>query len=188
MTAEAASVNKNRPGPAGWRLPGNHSPALEVLYRPVHPSGGIAGKKTGGRGRISMLVERGLLPVIAALMLLVDLGGTGAARAADAALTGQVTSAEEGAMEGVLVTAQKDGSNIRVTVVSDDKGRYSFPAAKLDAGHYSLRIRAAGYDLDSPKAADVAAGAATTADIKLVKTKNLSAQLNNSEWMKSVPQ
>jgi streptogramin lyase len=119
--------------------------------------------------------------------LWLGLAGFGPARAADAALSGQVSSAEEGAMEGVLVTAQKDGSTVRVTVVSDDKGRYSFPAAKLDPGHYSLRIRAAGYDLDSPKATDVAASQAATADIKLVKTKNLSSQLNNSEWMKSVP-
>jgi virginiamycin B lyase len=39
------------------------------------------------------------------------------------ALTGQVTSAEEGAMEGVLVSAKKDGSNITVTVVTDAGGR-----------------------------------------------------------------
>jgi hypothetical protein len=49
--------------------------------------------------------------------------------AAAAALTGKVTSAKEGAMEGVLVTAKKDGSTMSVTVVSDEKGQYSFPAA-----------------------------------------------------------
>ena len=35
------------------------------------------------------------------------------------ALTGQVTSAKEGAMEGVLVTAKKQGSTMSTTVVSD---------------------------------------------------------------------
>ena len=30
-------------------------------------------------------------------------------------------------MEGVLVSAQKDGSPITVTVVSDDSGRFRFP-------------------------------------------------------------
>ena len=45
------------------------------------------------------------------------------------ALGGQVTSAEEGAMEGVLVSAKRAGSNMTITVVSDEKGRYSFPAA-----------------------------------------------------------
>src|SRR5271166_2861975 len=48
------------------------------------------------------------------------------------ALTGQVSSAEEGAMEGVVVSAKK--GIVTVSVVSDDKGRFSFPASKLDAG------------------------------------------------------
>ncbi len=101
------------------------------------------------------------------------------------ALTGQVRSAKEGAMEGVLVGAKKDGSTITINVVSDEKGRYSFPAAKLAPGHYSLKIRAAGYDLDEPKAADVASGKATKANIKLKPTKNLAAQLTDAEWLLS---
>src|SRR3978361_510987 len=48
-----------------------------------------------------------------------------------AALSGQVSSAEEGAMEGVLVSAKRDGSTITTTVVSNDKGQYSFPADRL---------------------------------------------------------
>ena len=42
------------------------------------------------------------------------------AQAESAALTGSVSSAAEPAMEGVLVSARKDGSTITVTVVSDD--------------------------------------------------------------------
>src|SRR5262245_33631971 len=76
-----------------------------------------------------------------------------------AALTGKVTSAEEGAMEGVLVNAKK--GIVTVTVVSNDKGEFSFPAGKLGAGDYTLSIRAAGYDLDGPKTVTLAAGAAT---------------------------
>src|SRR5256885_907337 len=67
---------------------------------------------------------------------------------AQTALSGQITSAEEGAMEGVLVSAKRAGSTITVTVASDTQGRYSFPAAKLEPGQYALRIRAAGYDLE----------------------------------------
>ncbi len=44
------------------------------------------------------------------------------------ALTGVVTSSEEGPMEGVLVTAKKAGSTIATTVVTGKDGRYSFPA------------------------------------------------------------
>src|SRR5476651_2569512 len=74
-----------------------------------------------------------------------------------AALSGQISSAKEGAMEGVLVSAKKEGSTITTTVVSNDKGQFSFPAGKLEPGHYNLTIRAAGYVLTGPKAVDVSA-------------------------------
>src|SRR6267378_2388794 len=61
------------------------------------------------------------------------------------ALAGRVASPEEGPMEGVLVSAQQAGSPITISVVSGADGRFSFPAAKLAAGHYALRIRAVGY-------------------------------------------
>ena len=104
-----------------------------------------------------------------------------------AALSGQVTSAEEGAMEGVLVSAKKAGSTITITVVSDAQGHYSFPASKLDAGSYALAVRAIGYELDSPKTAELATGTPATADIKLRKTKKLASQLSNAEWLASMP-
>ncbi|HEU5274621.1 MAG TPA: carboxypeptidase regulatory-like domain-containing protein [Xanthobacteraceae bacterium] len=123
------------------------------------------------------------LPAVAALVLLMAPG----ASQAQTALSGVVSSAEEGPMEGVLVTAKKDGSTIAITVVSDAQGHYSFPAGKLDPGHYALRIRAIGYDLDGKTTADVAAGNAATADLKLKKTHNVASQLTNAEWLESVP-
>ncbi len=104
-----------------------------------------------------------------------------------APLSGQVSSAEEGMMEGVLVSAKKDGTNITITVVSDEKGKYSFPADRLTPGQYKISIRAVGYVLDGGKPVEVAAGTAATADLKLAKTKNLSAQLSNAEWLISAP-
>jgi virginiamycin B lyase len=101
------------------------------------------------------------------------------------ALTGKVSSAEEGAMEGVVVSAKQ--GIVTVSVVSDDKGAFSFPASKLDAGDYALSIRAAGYDLEGPKSVTVAADKPAQIDVKLVKTNNLSAQLTNLEWMLSAP-
>jgi streptogramin lyase len=104
-----------------------------------------------------------------------------------AALTGQVTSGEEGAMEGVLVTAKKAGSTVAITVVTGKDGRYSFPAPRLEPGQYSIKIRAVGYDLDSQGTADVAADKSTSLDLRLKKTRNLSAQLTNAEWLQSMP-
>src|SRR5580700_5152054 len=94
-----------------------------------------------------------------------------------AALSGQVSSAEEGTMEGVLVSAKKDGSTITTTVVSNDKGQFSFPADRLEPGHYDITIRAAGYNLVGPKQVDVAGGGAASADLKLAKAKSIYGQL-----------
>jgi streptogramin lyase len=104
-----------------------------------------------------------------------------------AALTGRVTSAEEGAMEGVLVSAKKTGSTITITVVTDKDGRYSFPAGKLEPGTYALKIRAIGYDLDNGKSVEIAAQKATSYDLRLKKTEDLAAQMTNAEWMSSAP-
>ncbi len=100
------------------------------------------------------------------------------------ALTGQVTSAVEGAMEGVLVNAKK--GTITITVVSDEQGRYSFPASKLAPGQYSLSIRAIGYDLDNSKTVEVGPRT-TTHNLTLKKTEDLAAQMSNGEWMHSIP-
>src|ERR1700737_3919366 len=74
------------------------------------------------------------------------------------ALSGQVSSAEEGSMEGGLVSAKKEGSPGTTTVVSNDKGQFSFPADRLEPGHYTITTRAAGYNLTGPKTIDIGAG------------------------------
>ncbi|HXO96683.1 MAG TPA: carboxypeptidase regulatory-like domain-containing protein [Chthoniobacterales bacterium] len=104
-----------------------------------------------------------------------------------AALTGQVTSTEEGLMEGVLVTVKKTGSTIAITVATDEQGRYRFPPGRLEPGHYAISIRAVGYDLDGPTTVDISAPKPSTADLKLRNTANLSMQLTNAEWIESVP-
>ncbi len=104
------------------------------------------------------------------------------------ALTGQIIATDQALpMEGVLVSAQQSQSPITITVVSDQNGRFSFPAAKLAPGHYALRIRATGYELDSPQAADVARDRTTSIDLELRKAADLAAQLTNTEWFMSFP-
>src|SRR4051812_9098711 len=90
---------------------------------------------------------------------------------AQTGLSGQVASAEEGPMEGVLVSAKRTGSTIAITVATNARGRFSSPAAKLEPGQYALRIRATGYDLEAPGVIDLAAEKAVTADLKLRKTE-----------------
>ena len=128
-----------------------------------------------------------------------------------AALMGQVTSPEEGGpMEGVIVSAKGVGSNITVSVVSDGKGRYSFPASRLKPGRYGVSVRAEGYEIRSPKAVAPAAGPkgrpdpdqrtlplvvtiAVTAnkpaqlDLRLGKAADVASQLTTAEWMVDFP-
>jgi virginiamycin B lyase len=103
------------------------------------------------------------------------------------ALSGQVRSAAEGLMEGVLVSAKRDGSTMTTTVGTDERGRYRFPSSALGAGRYTLTIRAAGYDLAGPSMAVVAPQGHAVADLRLIKTKNLAAQLSDAEWLMSMP-
>jgi virginiamycin B lyase len=132
-------------------------------------------------------MQKSYLPTIA-MGFAIGFGISGPSSAqAPAALTGQVSSQQEGAMEGVLVSAKKAGGTITITVVSDDKGRFSFPASKLSPGQYAISIRAIGFDLDGPKSVELTADKTASADIKLVKTQNLSRQMSNGEWIMSIP-
>jgi virginiamycin B lyase len=123
---------------------------------------------------------------------------------APVALTGLVSSPDEAAMEGVLVSATKAGSNITVTVVTGADGRYNFPANRLGPGQYTIGVRAVGYELEQPKgieskgieskesAIDIKAieapdQTAATKDLRLGKAKDLAAQLSNGEWLASIP-
>src|SRR3984893_14698765 len=115
------------------------------------------------------------------------LSGAAPAQTQGPALTGLVSSAEESAMEGVLVSATKEGSTVTVTVVTGKDGRFSFPASKLDPGQYVLRVRAVGYEMDHHDAVEIPEEKAATLDLNLRKTADLAAQLSNGEWLASLP-
>ena len=84
----------------------------------------------------ALLASTSLVGVLAGLALVPAQAQT------QAALTGQVSSAEEGMMEGVLVSAKKDGSTITVTVVSNDKvnDRADFSPTFLRSGLYAISV------------------------------------------------
>jgi streptogramin lyase len=111
----------------------------------------------------------------------------GAASSPGAALTGLVGSPEEARMEGVLVSAKREGSTVTITVASDAQGRYSFPSSKLEPGRYSIAIRAVGYELGGSQSAEVAEQKTTQLDLKLRKAQDLASQLSNGEWLLSMP-
>ena len=112
--------------------------------------------------------------------------------AAASALTGTVRSTAEGPMEGVLVSAKRNGSTITTTVVTNAQGVYSFPRARLEPGQYSVTVRAVGYALEgasSKVAASVTTGNATQLDMNLRESNplELALQLTDPEWLSSFP-
>src|SRR6202047_4471344 len=60
------------------------------------------------------------------------------------ALTGTVSSPEEGKMEGVVVSAKRPGSTIMVSVSTNAQGQYSFPQDRLAPRTYDITIRVLG--------------------------------------------
>jgi virginiamycin B lyase len=135
-----------------------------------------------------MKIRLGLLAAIACFALpLVHPPSLLAERDNAVALTGQVTSAGEGPMEGVLVSARRAGSTVTTTVVSDQQGRYQFPRTRLEPGEYALRIRAIGYELERAVTVPVRGKQASTADLKLRKASDVASQLTNAEWLASMP-
>src|SRR5580765_3816023 len=108
--------------------------------------------------------------------------------AGGAALTGTVSSTQEGKMEGVVVSAKRPGATIMVSVSTNAKGEYSFPADRLAPGDYDVTMRAVGYTLPATKAT-IQAGEATELNLKLAKASydTLALQMTNSEWILSAP-
>jgi streptogramin lyase len=105
-----------------------------------------------------------------------------------AALAGTVSSAQEGKMEGVVVSAKRPGSTIMVSVSTNAQGQYSFPQDRLAPGAYDITIRAVGYTLP-PTVATIQSGGAAQLDLTLAKAAPdvLALQMSNSEWIQSAP-
>ena len=103
------------------------------------------------------------------------------------ALTGTVSSQEEGQMEGVVVSARRETANFTVSVVSDAEGHYSFPRTHLVPGRYNLTTRAVGYDLVATGSVEVPADGPGSQDLQLQETGDLAAQLSSLEWIMSMP-
>jgi virginiamycin B lyase len=104
------------------------------------------------------------------------------------ALSGVVSSDKEGKMEGVVVSARREGANYTISVISGGGGKYSFPSSHVGPGKYTVTMRATGYDLPAPATADVAMGKAAKLDITVVETPDISKHLTSREWALSLPE
>jgi virginiamycin B lyase len=147
----------------------------------------MSAKEEGGSEMTSQILGmRSSVLTSAVFAGLVLFAGPVTAQAPSAsALAGKVTSQQEGMMEGVLVSAKRAGSTMTITVVSNAQGQYSFPRDRLESGKYSVAIRAVGYELPESAQVEVTAQQTASLDLNLVRTKNLSHQLSNGEWLQS---
>ncbi len=139
--------------------------------------------------RTSVIGWMGLtLGTLLGLVVLATAPTSTRAQTAAAALTGRVTSMQEGAMEGVLVRASRVGSNKTITVVSNAAGTYSFPSDRLDTGRYDVTIRAVGYVLPDTASVEIGAGPKQL-DLELLPSNvlELAHQLTDPEWLTSYP-
>lgn len=127
-----------------------------------------------------------ILPILTTALLV-----TSASLRVDAqsgvALRGVVSSAAEGKMEGVVVSARRQGATFTVSVVSDARGEYAFPRSHLAPGNYTVEIRAAGYDMAGANTVDVPATKSASLDVALQPTKDLASQLSSLEWAMNMP-
>ncbi len=113
------------------------------------------------------------------------------AQTASALSGGEITSAEEGPM------GRRRGQREEGRLHDDQHRRYQQRCGPLwlflprdsSRGHYTLKARAASYELDgavAPAGCRLRPGK-PRADIKLKKAEYLSAQLTNAEWLMSIP-
>jgi virginiamycin B lyase len=139
-------------------------------------------------GKLLSRLSFGAMAGVSLLALAAASDPATAQKRAPAALTGTVSSAQEGKMEGVVVSAKRTGSTIMVSVSTNAQGQYSFPQDRLVPGVYNITMRAAGFTLQ-PTAASIQSGRSTQLDLKLAKATPdaLALQLTNSEWMLSAP-
>src|SRR5262252_5619434 len=80
-----------------------------------------------------------LLASVAGLIVGLTAGGA----SADQLLTGSITSASGAKLEGVQVSAKKEGSTITTSVYTDQNGDYFFPP--MADGKYQVWAQALGF-------------------------------------------
>ena len=91
-------------------------------------------------------------------------------------------------MEGVLVTAKKARLDHRRHRRHRQGRPLQLPGDRLEPGHYTLKIRAVGYDLDGAgDGRGRRAGETPDRRPQAQEDPNLAAQLTNAEWLMSMP-
>ena len=136
---------------------------------------------------------RHLMQLAIACLCLLSVAAWSTADSTSTALTGTVTSASEGTMEGVVVIARPANAGMFTAVTTGADGKFVFPSSHLQAGEYQLSIRAVGYTLAGGKTSlttRVTGDKTTAQDLRLAAVQDpdqLASQLTSLEWINSFP-
>ena len=139
-----------------------------------------------------------LLPSLNFLLrafLLMVLAGAGCAERqaldSNVALSGTVSSADEGLMEGVVVILRNLNSTVLTAVTSDSAGHFQFNQDRVTGGDYEISVRAVGYELLGAKIIVIdEKQSQILGDLILtsvIEPLRLASQLTSLDWVKSFP-
>jgi streptogramin lyase len=112
-------------------------------------------------------------------------GGAASSQARKSSLVG-IAKADGGPiLEGVVVSARADLSNITTSVLTDERGEYVFPP--LESGRYEIWAQATGY---RPARATVTIDRVRQERhaFSLRTLDDITPQLTGSEWMAAIPE
>src|SRR6202790_3978716 len=111
------------------------------MTMPANRSGASCTPSNRVKERITMTHVRGqLLASVASLVLV----GAVSTASADQLLTGSITSASGQKLEGVQISAKKEGTTITTSVYTDQNGEYFFPA--MADGKYQVWAQALSFE------------------------------------------
>ena len=107
------------------------------------------------------------------------------------ALSGTVSSADEGPMEGVVVILRNLNSTVLTAVTSDSAGYFQFNQDRVTGGDYEISVRAVGYELLGAKIIVIdEKQSQILGDLILtsvIEPLRLASQLTSLDWVKSFP-
>ena len=104
------------------------------------------------------------------------------------AITGSVKDSSGKTLNGVFVSAKRDGATFTTTVYSDDAGKFRFP--ELVVGTYAVTAHAGGFKAHQRSNIAVKDGALAPMDFALeveTRPEELIKQARASEWLASLP-
>ena len=98
---------------------------------------------------------------------------------------GRVQSVESEPLEGVAVSAKAQGSTMTTSVWTNQQGEYAFPA--LPDGRYEIWAQAVGFTLTRAQQT-LAPGRTVSQDFTLPPYEELWRQMDDIEWLQSLPE